>query len=662
MKSKPRNNLVRCTLISYLVMLSITIGLLFSSPAKSFQFEYGATCGNLDTTLSYGTSWRVQGRDSKIIGYANGGDAFSMNGDDGNLNYDKGLISNVVKITGELDLSRRNIGVFVRGSAFYDFENEDGSREKAPLTNDALELVGSDVDLLDAYLWVDFDLVDMPAQIRIGEQVVSWGESTFIQNSINMINSVDVNAIRLPGAELREALIPEGLMWGSLGITENTTLEAFYLYDYGETVIDPSGSYFSTNDFAGEGGNRVQLGWGDVPEGSFLAVPRYKTDFADDSGQYGTAFRIFVPGLNDTELGLYYINYHNRLPIISAHTGSLTGLVNAGVIGGAAPGIIAATINGGSIDAGVAAGVAAGTAAEAATAIATGAFTAEEAAGGPGPGMAAGLAAGAETATQVATDAYVKTARYYTEYPEDIHLFGVSFNTDLGSTGIALQGEVSHRRDMPLQVDDIELIYAALGLLNAEIAAENQIGDYSGRFETTIPGFILRNVTQFQTTGTKMFGPTLGADQVILLGEVGVTHVHSMPSKDKLRLEGPGTYVSGNSTLGPVTHTGKPTESSRHFADATSYGYRLVCRLDFNNAIGAINVSPRIAWRHDVNGISPGPGGNFLENRKAITFGVGATYQNSWSADLSYTNFFGAGRYNLVNDRDFMTLNVKYSF
>jgi hypothetical protein len=154
----------------------------------------------------------------------------------------------------------------------------------------------------------------------------------------------------------------------------------------------------------------------------------------------------------------------------------------------------------------------------------------------------------------------------------------------------------------------------------------------------------------------------IGADQFALIGEIGMTHVHNMPSNSRLRMDGPGTYVSGNAVLGPEAHPGKPIEDSDNFADATSWGYVLVGRLDFNNAIGSVNLSPRVAWKHDVSGNSPGPGGNFLEHRKAISFGLNATYQNSWSTDVSYTNFFGAGRHNLVNDRDFISFNVKYSF
>jgi len=588
---------------------ALVVSVLFAVSSFAFQFEYGELQGSLDSTLSYGSTWRVNDQDPDLIGTAAGGNARSVNFDDGNRNYGEGMISKVFKLTSDLEMSFRNVGLFARGTAFYDFINETGNRNKMPLTDEALDLVGSDADLLDSYVYADFDLGDMPLQIRVGDQVVSWGESTFIQNSINAINPVNVSAIRLPGAELKEALTPEGMVWTSIGPTENTTVEAFYLYDWEETVIDPPGSYWSTNDFAGEGGERVMLGWGavpdNVPSSTGAVVGRSETQEADDDGQYGLAFRLYAPWLNDTEFGFYFINYHSRLPVINARTG-----------------------------------------------------TAAAAAGIDPNGLT-----------------YAETASYFISYPEDIKLYGVSFNTELINSGVALQGEVSHRQDMPLQIDDIEILFAALGAQDnlspgntgAAPLASGQLGLIP--FESDVQGYIERDVTQVQTTATKLFGPTLGASQWVLLGEVGVTYVHDMPDKDELRLNGPGTPISGNETVtseylaatGTELHYGE-LEPASAFADDTSWGYRLVTKLDYNNAIGAITLSPRVAWQHDVDGTSPGPGGNFVEGRKAVTLGVGASYLNNWAADLSYTDFFGAGRYNLINDRDIVALNVKYYF
>jgi hypothetical protein len=220
-----------------------------------------------------------------------------------------------------------------------------------------------------------------------------------------------------------------------------------------------------------------------------------------------------------------------------------------------------------------------------------------------------------------------------------------------------------------LQVDDVELLLAALsplGDVNPLFPfSDNQLtNDSNLAVDTYVRGYEEKDVSQLQITMTKLFGPTFGADQFVMVGEVGVTHVHDMPSKSKLRFESAGTYVTGNPNQAAPggAHAGKSAESSDAFADADSWGYRAVAKLDFNNAIGAVTLSPRVAWAHDVDGNSPGPGGNFLEDRKAITFGLGASYQSTWSGDLSYTNYFGANRYNLLNDRDFVAFNIKYSF
>jgi hypothetical protein len=330
---------------------------VFQGPVSAVQFEAGEFAGSFDNTISYGATWRVQDRDRDLLGVASttlpngavppgglGGRAFSVNGDDGNLNYDKGLVSNVIKLTSELSLEHSSgYGAFVRGSAFYDFENEDGDREKIELSNKALDQVGSDINLLDAYVYGGFDVGEVPVDLRLGNQVVSWGESTFIQNGINVINPVDVAAIRVPGAELREALLPVNMLWGNAGVTLNSSVEGFYQFEWEETKPDPSGSYFSTNDFATPGGEKLMLGFGQVPDiipfgpagaasigasPTGVAVPRSADRKADDSGQYGLAYRVYAPEVGDTEFGFYYMNYHSRLPIISARTGTLAGVAS----------------------------------------------------------------------------------------------------------------------------------------------------------------------------------------------------------------------------------------------------------------------------------------------------------------------------------------------
>ena len=617
-------------LLALLIAFSMTSIASFS--AYSITFESGEVFGSLDTTVTYGQTYRVQSREAELIGRGNGGTAFSTNGDDGNLNYDNGLVSNTVKFTSELEVNYMNFGAFVRVIGFKDTEadNITGDTERTPLTDGSIKLSGENVSLLDAYVWGNFDIGNMPLTVRVGEQVISWGESTFIQNSINVINPVDVSKLRTPGAELKEALTPVGIVFASLGVTDNVSLDAYWQYDWERIDIDPVGTYFSTNDFVGAGGTFVTLtslvpdhidfGIGLTPlpgvpastlifpsppfppfiSGAHLTALRSPDVRADQGDEYGVALRVYSPALNDTEFGFYHIKYHSRLPVINA-------ISSTPDMGEASP-----PFN--------------------------------------NPGA---------------------PATYFISYPEDIRLFGASFNTQIGTTGWALQGEYSFRLDAPLQVDENELLAAALhfefldGAGGAITIACTVIGDTCasqlGVFGNgvVVPGFIERDVSQFQVTATNIFSNIFGAEQGVLLGEFAITHVHDMPSESELRLEAAGTNSPGN--VGTALVLSVPQESN-DYADATSWGYRVVGRLTYNNVIGAITLSPRFGWRHDIRGNTPGPGGNFVEGFKQVTLGVSADYQNTWKADMSYTSFFGAGSQNLLQDRDFAAVSISYSF
>jgi hypothetical protein len=622
------------------VILLSAAALILPLPGAAADLSRGNYTLKLDTALSWGARYRVQDRDPAIIGLANGGTAFSVNGDDGNLNFGKGLVSNALRATVDIDYGYKNFGAFVRGTGFYDHHIEESGTDRTPLHPDALDWVGSRAELLDAFVYYKFRVGSGGGQVRAGQQVLNWGESTFTQGGLNSINPVDVATLRVPGTELREAFRPSGLVWGSFDFSQNFSTEVFYQYQWEDTIPDPSGTYFSTGDFAGLGNQYVFLGFGSASDIAnpfyaapnlgrpFLGVPHGTDVEPSDDGQYGVAFRFFSDALGGTEFGLYYVNYHSRLPVVNALTGTIQGA------GGAA-----------------AAGQAAALRVYSQFGVPPGANPAIDAAA-----QAAGTAAG--------TDAYASTARYFFSFPEDIQMYGLSWNAQLGATGIAFQGEISHAQDKPFLVDDVELLLAALSPISAGLQQTNQVFRGNPGFSSVIPGFRRLDATQFQFPLTKAFGPMLGADQAILVFEPALTSVSGMPSKDVLRFEAPGTYTTGNPLhAGPGgAHAGKAAEPADAFADPNSWGYQLAGRLDFNNAIGPVNLFPRFAWQHDVDGNTPGPGGNFIEGRQALTAGVAAGYLSAWEFDLSYTMYDGAGRYNLINDRDFVAAVVKYSF
>ena len=693
-------------------------GLLCVLPAQAIEFGEGEFQGSLDTTISHGMTFRVEKRNSGL--------AADTNGNDGDLNYNRGIVSNTSKFTTDLDVGTGDFGAFVRATGFIDFENQNGARERTPLSDAVKDQVGKDLEVLDAYVTGTFDIGDSIVDVRLGKHVLNWGESTFIQNGINAINPFDVSKLRLPGSELREALLPVGLASLSVSPSDILSVEGFYQLEWEETEIDPAGSYFSSTDYVGPGAREAviplpgvsildtglgpssmigfepliplintdlknsrdanqarleqQMG---LPPGSltgrvtipsdqavtdpdFLSVLRGPDDDPGDSGQWGLALRYLAEELNDTEFGFYFVNYHSRLPLVSAHTGSRegiqAGLATAEAIGRpdsatsmeigslVTPGVTQAVTQ--QITRTVAESVPPGTPQSTIDRLVAAELAKPETRqlihGQVGQQVAGQIK---PIASALAIDRYAKTGQYFIEYPEDIQLFGLSFNTLLGASGWALQGEYSFRRDAPLQ--KAERVVFAEGLApilrtlipdRPDYVAPQDIPAYLAAYRPArIQGYIERDVSQIQATGTKVFGPAMGADSLVFLTEVALMHVHDMPDKNTSPLESPAGGVLATAD-----------------ADATSWGYRVAARLDYNNAIGAVNLYPYTQFLHDVSGNSPSPSGPFVEGRTALTLGVRADYLSRWEADIGYTRYAGDG--NELSDRDFISASVKYSF
>ena len=405
----------RCGLGLILVLApSIAFGLIFRLGPDARAL--------VDINLAYGLQWRVQDRDDDIIGEGNGGNNATNNLDDGNLNYKQGrLTSNMVKATTEVDLEWRNFGAFIRGYGFYDYENEEEDRDRTDLTEDALEYVGSDIELLDHYISGRFEPVGQAINLRLGNQVINWGEATFIQGGVNIVNPVNVPLFQQPVGTLRDLYRPVGMMWGSATVRETFNVEAFYQYQWRKSILPPLGTYFSTTDVISPGATRAHalaalsdLGPDLGPLGgfdpNFVSIPRGDTDEADDGGEWGITLRGIVPQWGDAKIGLHFVNYHSRLPVAN--------LVMPGKE---------------AFEANTLESVIAG---------------AEELQAGFGLGDAEALL----SSTLLAYDQYTKGSSVFAQYPEDIKMVGLSFSRTTIGTGTTLDGEIAHQFDVPMQI------------------------------------------------------------------------------------------------------------------------------------------------------------------------------------------------------------------
>jgi len=638
-------------------------GALLIPATFAFEFHSGDLTGSFDSSFSFGALYRVDNPQPSYYGTSNQylgtpGYQNSVNTDDGNLNYGHGLVSELFKGSHDLELKYHNLGFFARGYYFKDYISEDTQR--TALTDAAKDRVASHAVMLDIYGLVKFELGQgIPVDFRFGRQVLSLGESTFIPNGVNVVNPVDLSKLRAPGAELKEAFLPVYMVKASIGLTKNVTIEPFWLLEFRKNELEPAGTFFSTNDFASPGGQNVFLGFGTLPDyGTLGAIPRAADREGGDFNQYGVALHVLAPSLHDTDFGLYFANYHSRSPVISARTPTApinTAFVQNTAVALATANLAPALVANGFPPANVPAAISTLLGA-AFTNVPIGALPANLQ---PFYPSAQAIAAGAGKLGLLSAAA---TGRFFTEYPEDIHMVGASFNTSIGNSGISWQGEASYKANVPLQVDDVELLFATLSSLNPVFGANNQIGNYLGQLNKEIPGYRRHPVYTAQTTLTKVFGPMLGAQQLTLLGEVGGVWVN-LPGKATLRYDAPGTFSSGNPAA--MTNTGFPTipfTPANAFADKFSWGYQAFARLDYTSVFAGVNMSPSVAFSHDVEGNTPLPLGNFVTGRKSLTYAVEFTFQNSWALELRYVNFFGASRFNLLSDRDYFATTLRYSF
>ncbi|MHB9797438.1 DUF1302 domain-containing protein [Pseudomonas sp. MT3] len=604
--------------------LAVAVALAWTAQAQAVSFNIGEIEGQFDSSLSLGTSWALRNPDPDFVSNYNvvgaKGKAASRTNDNGRLNFSKGdTFSKIFKGIHDLELKYGDSGAFLRGKYWYDFQLKDEDLRYYNIDDRGRDqsAKASGAEFLDAFVYHNYQVADLPGNVRFGKQVVSWGESTFIPNSINSINPVDVSALRRPGAEVKEALVPVQLFYLSQGLSENVTAEGFYQIKWDKTITENCGTFFAVDAVAKGCDDRLVIAGPDFAPGDPRAnsgsildvaggranayIPRGDDHEPGDSGQFGLALRWFIPDFNDTELGAYMMNYHSRNPSLSFTRTTFAGPSNA-----------------------------------------------------------------------LTTASRVRGASYFVDYPEDIRLYGLSFQTNLA--GVALGGEISYRPNMPMQINTGDLNLAAvnqLGLVNGVPTAVSPVfvdGQAVNAPGSAIQGYKRLPFTQMQVTATQFFDQVMGAERLTLVGEVGYDHISGIDnSLGSLRFGRSPTYGAGElldqsvcvGTAAGTAGASNPQQecNSDGFYTSSSWGYRVRGILDYPNVIAGINFKPNIAWSHDVNGTGP----SFEEGAKAVSLGLDADYRNTYTASLSYTNYFG-GDYNTMTDRDYMSVSVGVNF
>jgi hypothetical protein len=578
-------------------------------PAQAAQFQVGDFDLSINSTVSAGTSFRVEGQDRALFAPANTnaagetGRGLSNTGDDGNLNFQKGdTFSTIIKGVHDFELKKDNYGFFSRVKWFYDYtlnkksvfhghEPNNNARDQRLNDNGFHPYARFDgIDLLDAFGYINTNVGGMPLDLRLGKQVISWGESTFILSPIAGLNTLDVSAFRRPGAELKEGFTPAEMLYANLGLTDTTSLEGFVQLKWRKTVPEGCGTYFSSSDFAADGCDRLAFNTA-LPDqtglGAGVFVKRVEDRQPDDGGQFGLALRSYFEEL-DAELGAYAMQYHSRLPLASLSKGALGNTPTA-----------------------------------------------------PTPGVTFGPTAG---------------SGYVIDYPEDLQVFGASFATNVG--GWAWSGEVSMTKDLPIQINANDLLAAGLTNGAPGSAPAGLTSRINGAPNNTIVnGFDRFDVTQIQNTFIKTFDRALGSSQVVLVAEAAAVFVDDLPEVTTSNATS-GIRYGRQAVFGSAAASGDKNGFVTEFA----WGYRLRTQATYRDVFMGVDLIPSLAWSHDVDGYSPEPGQAFNEGRQSVGLGLGFEFDANTKASINYTTFTNAADYDVLRDRDFISLSASYSF
>jgi len=324
--------------------------------ASAVEIQGETVYGSFDSQITTGLAMRTHGIDCQRVGDPDasgcGGSvntAQFANLDNGNLNYKKGdLFAAYVKGTHELLLNfPEDIKFMARGTWLYDMAAS--HTERSELTKDSFDQVARDARLLDLWVSKGFSIGDQSARVRVGNQVINWGESIFGLGGINSTNALDIQKLLVPGTQIKEAVLPAPMISFASGLGHGLNMEAYYQFQWNGSRLPPVGSYFSLTDNLGRGaepfnvstqnpnfsgtdatsiaGSRnqgaiqsVQQG---INQGAFagpptdtFGIPLQPNQFARNSGQYGMAFH-YKPEGTQLDIGTYVMNYHDKLPVLS---------------------------------------------------------------------------------------------------------------------------------------------------------------------------------------------------------------------------------------------------------------------------------------------------------------------------------------------------------
>ncbi|MBY0243558.1 MAG: DUF1302 domain-containing protein [Burkholderiaceae bacterium] len=297
-------------------LLAAALALAWAGQGGAAEFDTGVTGLSLrwDNTLRYNLGARMEAQDKRLLS--------SATFDESDAKFGKhDVVTNRLDWLTEMDLNYDGkVGARVSAAAWFDHAYRDSTVKSvvpgyaSSYFNDTYSKTvdrfvhGPSGELLDAFVWTNFSLGDVPVNVKVGRHTNVWGEGLLLgQHAISYSQSpVDgVKAVTSPGIETKEVFLPIGQISAKAQVTDNLSVAAQYFYEWASTRAPHGGTYLSGPDTTFEV-DRVAAAPGFV----LNRVPSFKPK---DRGNFGVNARYNMESIEST-LGLYYRQFDDYTP------------------------------------------------------------------------------------------------------------------------------------------------------------------------------------------------------------------------------------------------------------------------------------------------------------------------------------------------------------
>jgi hypothetical protein len=275
------------------ILFAVSLLQMSSIAVKANEVSIGGFTGTLTTTATSGIAIRTTGNDCKLIsgdslskdgsavfdrspytayvGYApdngNGGcnvletDSYgntstktisrvNSNQDDGKLNFGSGDVfdgGNTLAVS-FFGSNSDGVSLNLSGTAYYNAALDFNNPNFKQFTTDQKDYFENQYKLGNAY--ISAPLSDS-VSITLGNYIQSQGVTALLPIGVNVVNPVNLPLLRSPGAQLKDALLPQAMVGVTAFMDGGITLDAYYQLEQKEVELDAAGSFYGS-DFVGK--------------------------------------------------------------------------------------------------------------------------------------------------------------------------------------------------------------------------------------------------------------------------------------------------------------------------------------------------------------------------------------------------------------------------